>query len=81
MLSEVTPGISATARCTRRRSYAFSGPMLCSTPEFFAFSARNFAIAFSSLSLSRRKLMQSMSSRLCSPSCRRNALSTMCCSA
>src|SRR5207253_10699950 len=63
MLSDETSGISATARCTRRRSYAFSGPMLCSTPEDLAFSARNFAICFSSLSLRSEEHTSELQSR------------------
>ena len=43
-LSVVTPGTSATAMCTRRRSYGFSGPSCWSIPDCLAFSARNFAI-------------------------------------
>src|SRR5205814_1320197 len=52
MLSDVTVGSSAMARCTMRRSYGFSGPISCGIPLDRAFSATKCAICRSSASLS-----------------------------
>src|SRR5688572_10608029 len=80
MLSELTDGSSAIAMWTIRRSYGLSGPISCG-PDIFALPAMKSAIWRSSLSLSRRKPLQSITMRLSSPSCLRNAVATMCCSA
>ena len=64
-----------------RRSYAFSGPISCGTPVRTRLLGQELRHLVQLASLSRRKCWQSTSTRRSSPSCRRNAVLTMCCSA
>src|SRR6185312_2404595 len=80
-LSVVTPGTSATAMWTIRRSYGLSGPSCWSSPESLAFSARNFAILRSSMSLPLRYSSASTKTRFSPSKPRPYDESTMCCSA